>query len=225
MIAYRAETHMVPAVAGAQGAKPNARKALQKLFNADDFVVCFQYRRDAQQFMRDLNARMNRFALELHPEKTRLIEFGRFALSNRCARGQRRPETFDFLGFTHYCRKTRKGDFGLGRKPISKRMNKTLNRIRSELLRRMHHDVYDVAKWLGRVIRGWLGYYAVPTSGRFIEAFVHRIKAVWLKILRRHSQRDRFCGFRLDRIVRKFWPPVTILHPWPDQRYAVKHLR
>ena len=192
---------------------------------ADDFVVCFQYRQDAQKFLCDLEDRLRSFALEIHPEKTRLIEFGRFAWQNRSARGESRPETFDFLGFTHYCRKDRKGKFGLGRKPIAKRVSRTLKRIKAELRRRMHQDVYEIARWLGQVIRGWLGYYAVPTSGAFLNSFVHRIKAIWLKMLRRRSQRDRFSGSRLDRIVCTCWPPVRILHPWPNHRYAVKHLR
>lgn len=190
---------------------------------ADDFVVCFQYKQDAQQFMCDLDERLRRFALELHPDKTRLIEFGRYAWHNRSARGEGRPETFDFLGFTHYCRKTRKGYFGLGRKPIAKRVNRTLNRIKAELLRRMHHNIYDVARWLGQVIRGWLGYYAVPTSCTLLQSFVNHIKAMWLKCLQRRSQRDHFCGTRLNRIVLDYWPPVQILHPWPDQRFAVKY--
>ena len=202
-----------------------ARGEVMMVRYADDFVVCFQYRQVAQRFMDDLDERMGRFALELHPEKTRIIEFGRYAWHNRKTRGKGRPETFDFLGFTHYCCKTRKGKFGLGRKPIAKRVTRTLNRIRAELQRRMHHDIYDVARWLGQVIRGWLGYYAVPTSGRFLCSFVHRIKLIWLKVLRRRSQRDRFGGSRLDRIVYTCWPPVRILHPWPDQRFAVKHFR
>ena len=192
---------------------------------ADDFVVCFQYRQDAQQFMSDLDERLRSFALELHPDKTRLVEFGRYAWHNRETRAQGRPETFDFLGFTHYCRKTRKGGFGLGRKPIAKRVNRTLNRIKVELRRRMHHDVYSVARWLGQVIRDWLGYYAVPTSFSSLNSFVHCVKAIWLKILRRRSQKDRFCGTRLDQVMRACWPPVKILHPWPNQRFAVMHLR
>lgn len=139
---------------------------------------------------------------ELYPDKTRTIEFGRFAWQDRAARGEGRPETFDFLGFKHYCRKTRSGKFGLGRKPIAKRVNRTLNRIKVELQRRMHQDVYVVGRWLGQMIRGWLGYYAVPTSFASLNAFAHRIKAVWLKNLRKRSQRDRVSCTRLDHIVR-----------------------
>ena len=127
------------------------------------------HKRDAERFLCDLKDRLAAFSLDLHPEKTRLIEFGRFAMANRRARGERRPETFDFLGFTHYCRTTRKGRFGLGRKPIRKRVTRTLKRIEAELRRRMHDNVYEVAIWLGRVVGGWLRYYAVPTSARSLE--------------------------------------------------------
>ncbi len=192
---------------------------------ADDFVVCFQYRQDAQQFLCDLEQRLGKFALELHPDKTRTIEFGRFAWQDRSVHGESRPETFDFLGFTHYCRQTRNGKFGLGRKPITKRVNRTLSRIKAELRRRMHHDIYDVARWLGQVIRGWLGYYGVPTSCASLSSFVHRIKSIWLKLLRRRSQRGRFSAARLDHIVRNCWPPIKIQHPWPNERFAVRHLR
>ena len=122
---------------------------------ADDFVVGFQHKWDAERFLHDLKERMASFSLELHPDKTRLIEFGRFAEKNRRARGERRPETFDFLGFTHYCRTTRNGKFGLGRMPVGKRVNRTLRRIGAELRRRMHHNPYEVAKWLGKS-SGWM---------------------------------------------------------------------
>ena len=115
--------------------------------------------RPAEQFLRDLKERLGQFALDLHPDKTRLIEFGRFAMVDRRARGARRPETFDFLGFTHYCRKTRNGGFGLGRKPIAKRVKRTLKRLKERLRARMHEDVHDTAQWLGKVVNGWLNYY------------------------------------------------------------------
>ena len=116
---------------------------------ADDFVVGFQHKRDAERFLSAVKERFGRFALEVHPDKTRLIEFGRFAQKDRRQRGQGRPETFDFLGLTHYCAKDRRGRFQLGRKPVAKRMNRTLKRLKEELRRRMHHDVADTAKWLG----------------------------------------------------------------------------
>ena len=192
---------------------------------ADDFVVGFQHKRDAERFLCDLKDRLADFSLDLHPDKTRLIEFGRFALADRRARGERRPETFDFLGFTHYCRTTRKGYFGLGRKPIGKRVNRTLKRIKAELRWRMHHNIYEVARWLGRVVGGWLRYYAVPTSFRSLRKFVFRLKWMWWRALRRRSQKDRFGRIRVELLSGVFWPPTRILHPWPTRRFAVNHPR
>ena len=157
---------------------------------ADDFVVGCQRKADAEQFLFDLRERMSQFALELHPDKTRLIEFGRFAMANRRARGACRPETFDFLGFTHYCRKTRSGGFGLGRKPIAKRVTRTLKRLKERLRMRMHHDVHETAQWLGRVVNGWLNYHAVPTSSRTLGGFVRRLEWIWHKTLRRRVPAD-----------------------------------
>ena len=192
---------------------------------ADDFVVGFQHKRDAERFLCDLKDRLAAFSLDLHPEKTRLIEFGRFAMANRRARGERRPETFDFLGFTHYCRTTRKGRFGLGRKPIRKRVTRTLKRIEAELRRRMHDNVYEVAIWLGRVVGGWLRYYAVPTSARSLKVFEFRLKRLWLRVLRRRSQKDRFTWDKVDLLAVVFWPRIRIVHPWPSTRFAVIHPR
>ena len=143
---------------------------------ADDVVVGFERKRDAERFLHALGERLGQFDLALHPAKTRLIEFGRFAEVDRRARGLGRPETFDFLGFTHYCTKTRSGRFGLGRKPAAKRMNRTLKRIAEVLRRRMHYDLHEVARWLGQVVNGWLNYYAVPTSSRFLRAFTVSIR-------------------------------------------------
>ena len=123
---------------------------------ADDFVLGFQYRDDAERFLAALRARFAQFGLELHPDKTRLLEFGRYAAANRKKRGQGRPETFDFLGFTHYCRRTRKGGFGLGRKPIAKRVRRTLQAVGGKLRKRMHADKVATGKWLGQVLNGWL---------------------------------------------------------------------
>ena len=137
---------------------------------------------------------------------------------DRWARGERRPETFDFLGFTHYCRTTRKGRFGLGRKPIRKRVNRTLKRIEAELRQRMHHNLYEVAIWLGRVVGGWLRYYAVPTSIRSLNKFVLRLKRMWLRALRHRSQKDRFTWHKVGILAAVFWPSLRILHPWPNER-------
>ncbi len=165
------------------------------------------------------------YGLELHPEKTRLLEFGRFALANRRKRGEGRPETFDFLGMTHYCRTRRDGRFGLGRKPVAKRMRRTLKAIKAELWRRMHDNPVTTGQWLGRVLRGWLGYYAVPTSSPALTRFVRFVKRLWLRVLRRRSQRDRFTWERILALCQEHWPRISILHPWPAERFAVTHLR
>ena len=188
---------------------------------ADDFVVGFQHKRDAEQFLNDLKGRLECFGLDLHPDKTRLIEFGRFARKNRQHRGLGKPETFDFLGFTHYCKKDRKGRFQLGRKPVAKRMTRTLKRIKEELRRRMHRSVEETGKWLGQVLNGWLNYFAVPTSHRSLRRFAHRLTRLWLKILRRRSQKDRYSGARMERVTAKYWPKLETRHPWPSQRFAV----
>ena len=188
---------------------------------ADDFVVGFQHKQDAERFLRDLKERLGRFELELHPDKTRLIEFGRFATENRQRRGLGKPETLDFLGFTHYCAKDRKGRFQLGRKPVSKRMARTLKRIKEELRRRMHDGVNQTARWLGQVLDGWLNYFAVPTSYRYLGRFVQRLKVLWLRTLRRRSQKDRYSRDRMERLTAKYWPTLEIRHPWPSQRFAV----
>ena len=188
---------------------------------ADDFVVCFQYRREAERYLRDLRARLDKFGLSLHPDKTRLIEFGRFAEVNRKRRGQSRPETFDFLGFTHYCRKTRSGRFGLGRKPIAKRMARFLKRVHAQLIRRMHHSVEEVGRWLGRVLKGWLNYYAVPTSMLYLRRCFYRLLWIWLCVLRRRSQRDKTSWEEMYALRDDYWPELRIRHPWPDKRFAV----
>ena len=186
---------------------------------ADDFVAGFQRRADAKRFLRDLGERCAEFGLELHPEKTRLVEFGRFAAADRRRRGERKPETFDFLGFTHYCAKTRKGRFRLGRKPSVKRMNRTLRRVGERLWRLRHADHWEIGKWLSRVLNGWLNYFAVPGSTRWLQSFCYRLQRRWLRALRRRSQRDRFSWGRLRRMTELLWPSVKIRHPWPGQRF------
>ncbi len=190
---------------------------------ADDFVVGFQYKRDAERFLDAVSERFGSFEPALHPDKTRLIEFGRFARENRRWRGEGKPETFDFLGFTHYCTKDReRGCFQLGRKPVAKRMVRTLKRIREVLRRRMHGNVEDTARWLGRVLNGWLNYYAVPTPYRYLQRFVRRLKRMWLMFLRRRSQKDRFHWVDITRLTEQHWPKLEIRHPWPNQRFAVR---
>ena len=189
---------------------------------ADDFVVGFQYKSEAERFLKDLDDRFAKFGLQIHPQKTRLLEFGRFAEANRKTRGQGKPETFDFLGMTHFCAKTRKGWFRVGRKPIAKRVIRTLKRVSERLRRVMHLDIEKVAEWLGRVVDGWLNYFAVPGSYRYLTRFVHELKRRWMKSLRRRSQKDRFEWKKLEALCKRFWPRVRIKQPWPDQRLVVK---
>ena len=196
---------------------PNGEAILVRY--ADDFVAGFQRRADAKRFLRDLGERCAEFGLELHPEKTRLVEFGRFAAANRRRLGERKPETFDFLGFTHYCAKTRKGRFRLGRKPSAKRMSRTLRRLGERLWRQRHADHWEVGKWLSRVLNGWLNYFAVPGSTRWLRGFCYLLQRRWLRALRRRSQRDRFSWRRLRRMTELLWPSVKIRHPWPGQRF------
>ena len=192
---------------------------------ADDFVVGFQYKQEAERFLDDLKRRLARFGLDLHPKKTRLVEFGRFAAASRKRRGQSRPQTFDFLGFTHYVTTTRKGRFRLGRKPMAKRMGRTLQRIRGVLGQRLHHDIWEVGQWLGQVVNGWLNYYAVPGSSQWLQTFAHQVRRLWMAVLRRRSQRHRFAWKRMERMTELLWPPIRIRHPWPDRRFAVNYLR
>ena len=186
----------------------------------------FQHRRDAERFLNAAKERFGSFGLEIHPDKTRFIEFGRFARENRQLSGQGRPETFDFLGFTHYCTKTReRGEFQLGRKPVAKRMRRTLKRLKEALRKRMHHYVEATAIWLGSVVDGWLNYFAVPTSFRYLRQFVTRIMWLWLRTLRRRPQKDRYTWTRLSKLVRTYCSKPNIRHLWPNQRLAVSAWR
>ena len=190
---------------------------------ADDFVVGFQHKRDAERFLDAVKERFRNFGLEIHPDKTRLIEFGRSAMEDRRKQGFGRPETFDFLGFTHYCTKTREqGKFQLGRKPVAKRMVRTLKRIKEALRRRMHESVKDTAQWLGKGVDGWLGYFAVPTAFRYLERFVVRLKRMWLLVLRRRSQKDHSTWADIARLTAQHWPRLEIRHPWPERQFAVR---
>ncbi len=192
---------------------------------ADDCVLGFQYRSDAERFLQEATARFAAYGLSLHPEKTRLIEFGRFAVTRRRQRGQSRPETFDFLGFTHCCGQTRGGKYQIGRKPIAQRMNRTLKRVKQELRKRQHEDIVTTAQWLGQVLNGWLNYYAVPNSYPTLRQFHHHVQRHWMRSLRRRSQKAGFPWGRLRKMSERYWPPLRVRHPWPQQRFAVRHSR
>jgi group II intron reverse transcriptase/maturase len=188
---------------------------------ADDFVVGFEHREDAERFWAELRDRLANFGLELHAEKTRLIEFGRNAARDRRARGLGKPETFQFLGFTHACDRTRKtGRFKLRRITDSKRMRAKLLAVKREMARRMHLPIPEQGAWLASVLRGHYGYYAVPDNIEALRAFRQGIIRHWLRTLRRRSQRHRLSWQRMDLLADRWLPLPRILHPWPEQRFV-----
>jgi len=189
---------------------------------ADDFVAGFEHEADAQQFLSDLRERFAKFGLELHPEKTRLIEFGRYAARNRAARGLGKPETFDFLGFTHICGQTRSGRFWLRRITVSKRMRAKLRAVNIELKRRRHLPIPVQGKWLGSVVRGHMNYYAVPGNTDAVAQFRTQVTRHWFKALRRRSQRHRLNWERMDRLATRWLPPARPQHPFPSVRFAAR---
>jgi len=189
---------------------------------ADDFVMGFQDRGDAERCLRELRGRFERFGLQLHPEKTRLIEFGRFAAERREKRDQDKPETFNFLGFTHGCGMTRKGAFTIKRKSIAKRMRAKLQEIKQQLRARMHNAVIEVGRWLRSVVQGWFNYHAVPGNITSLAAFRTQVQRLWLRILRKRSQKGRNWSWeRMNRLARAWLPKAQILHPYPSERLIV----
>ena len=189
---------------------------------ADDFAMGFEYEEDAQRFLADLRERFAKFGLELHPDKTRLIEFGRHAARHRRARGVGKPETFDFLGFTHMCGLTRRGRFWCKRKTISKRMRAKLAEVNDELKRRRHHPIPEQGQWLRSVVAGHLAYYAVPGNTDAVAAFRTQVTRHWYKALRRRSQRTRLTWPRMNRIATRWLPPARVKHPFPDTRFDAR---
>jgi group II intron reverse transcriptase/maturase len=193
---------------------------------ADDGVLGFQYREDAEKFLKELQERVRKFGLELHPEKTRLIEFGRYAAERRAKRGKGKPETFNFLGFTHICGKNHTtGYFQVYRKTIGKRMTAKLKKIRQTLRERTDEKMKDIGEWLQRVVRGYYQYHAVPDNERRMKTFRHEVLRMWWWQLRRRSQRTRWTWERFQEILGSLIPEVEILHPYPEVRFASKHPR
>ncbi|MBA3262744.1 MAG: group II intron reverse transcriptase/maturase [Thermoleophilaceae bacterium] len=192
---------------------------------ADDFIVGFQNHDDAQRFWSELRGRLAKFSLELNASKTRLIEFGRFAAERRARRGAGRPETFEFLGFTHICAKTKNGRFKVQRVTSKRRMRARLREVRASLYARRHLPIPEQGRWLGSVVRGHLNYYAVPDNSRAIGAFRDQARRHWLRALRRRSQRSRVTWERMERWSARWIPPARVRHPWPHQRFDVKHPR
>ena len=190
---------------------------------ADDFIVGFQHEHEATTFLRDLHDRLGKFELALHPAKTRLIRFGRYAARDRKLRGERKPETFDFLGFTHYCTRSKKnGSFVVGRKTIKKRMVAKLKELKVELRKRMHNPIAETGQWLSKLLKGHLNYFAVPGNGSSLGWFYDRVRRLWLRSLRRRSQKAYLNWAKFLRLTNRFFPPIKILHPLPLHRFDAR---
>ena len=196
-----------------------------RLPRATHLVVGVEHEAEAQRFLMDLQQRMEKFALSLHPDKTRLIEFGRFAAQNRARCGLGKPETFNFLGFTHISGRSRKGGFQLRRRSRRDRMRAKLLEIKETLRRRMHDPIPQQGQWLGQVLRGYYNYHAVPTNVESLWTFRHHVTDLWRRTLQRRSQRDRTTWEQMARLEADYLPSARILHPWPDARFAVNHPR
>jgi RNA-directed DNA polymerase len=205
--------------------KRHARGDMIIMRFAGDFIVGFEYREDAEEFLDGLRERFAKFGLELHPGKTRLIEFGRFAAGRRRARGLGKPETFDFLGFTHICAKSRNGRFWIRRITIAKRMRAKLRAVKDQLRQRMHQPIPEQGRWLASVLRGHMAYYAVPGNRQAVTAFRDQMTRHWLKALRRRSQKTRIDWTRMHRISARWLPPARVMHPYPEARFTAIHPR
>ena len=207
--------------------KRQARGEVYIVRYADDFVMGFQYRDDAETFQHALEQRMRKVGLELNAKKTRLIEFGRFAMDNRARRGEGKPETFDFLGFTHICARRRKdGRYVVRRKTIAKRLRTKVKEISTELTRRRHEAVVDQGRWLRSVVRGYYNFHAVPGNIMALGQFQRLVSRAWFKALRRRSHKARRLTWaRMRRLIDTWIPSPRILHPYPNQRLRVMYPR
>jgi len=191
---------------------------------ADDAVLGFQYRDETERFLEQLRERLGKFGLELHPEKTRLIEFGRYAAERRKKRGEGKPETFNFLGLTHICGTSHEtGYFTVPRRTIGKRMAAKLKEIRAKLRQRMHGSPRTVGEWLGQVVRGYFQYPAIPGHWARLKAFRNDVLRRWFQTLRRRSQRSRLSWERFRKGLANLIPPIQILQPYPSVRFDAKY--
>jgi group II intron reverse transcriptase/maturase len=188
---------------------------------ADDFVVGFTNPGDGERYLSELHERLVKFGLTLHPDKTRLIEFGRYAAKDRRRKGHGKPETFDFLGFTHISGQTRKGKFTVRRKTMKKRFHAKLKEVKATLRRRMNWSVPEMGAYLAAVVRGHVAYYGVPLNSKMITAFRFQIGRIWKWVLERRSQRTRVSWARMQRLIARWLPPARICHPFPLQRFGV----
>ncbi len=202
-----------------QWRRRNARGDVILVRFADDYVVGFQHRDDAERFLVELRDRLAKFSLELHAEKTRLIQFGRFAAQQRKQRDHGKPETFDFLGFTHICGKTKSGSFALRRITITKRRRAKLHKVKEELVHRRYLPIPEQGQWLASVVRGHCAYYAVPGNYEAVDAFCGEVTKHWYRALRRRSQRTSLTWERMSRLEARWLPPAKIMHPWPNVRF------
>jgi hypothetical protein len=196
-----------------------------QLPGATHLVLGFQHRAEAERFLRDIQERLSKFGLELHPDKTRLIEFGRFAEENRTRRGEGKPETFDFLGFTHISGKDRNGRFAVRRMTIRKRMRAKLQEIKQQIRARMHDTVPDTGNWLRAIMQGHFNYYAVPGNLDSLGMFRERVLSMWWRVLCRRSQKRGVTWERMLAIAQRWLPHPRVLHPYPAQRFAANHPR
>jgi RNA-directed DNA polymerase len=192
---------------------------------ADDFVMGFQHRTEAERFLKELRERMQKFGLELHPDKTRLIEFGRYAAERRKERGEGKPETFNFLGFTHSCGQTRKGHFAVRRTTMAKRLRAKLHAVKADLQRRRQEPIAQQGAWLGAVVRGYFNYHAIPGNIEALGQFRTQVERHWIRSLRRRSQKADMPWSRFKPIATRWLPRACILHPHPEPRFDAKHPR
>lgn len=192
---------------------------------ADDIVVGFEYESDARHFQQATRERLEAFSLSLNPSKTRLILFGRFAARQRKERGLGKPETFNFLGFTFICGRSKQGKFLLRRKSRRDRVQAKLREVKEQLRQRRHQPITQQGLWLRQVVGGFFAYHAVPTNSRSLVAFRHHVTELWRRSLQRRSQKDRTTWQRMAQLADAYLPRPRILHPWPSERFVVKHPR
>jgi RNA-directed DNA polymerase len=190
---------------------------------ADDTIVGFQHEHAAKAFLHDLHERLRAFELALHPDKTRLIRFGRYAAKQREKLGDGKPETFDFLGFTHFCTRSRRwGSFVIGRKTIKKRLRAKLKAVKVELRRSMHNPIVKTGAWVKQMLQGHLNYFAVSGNDQSLWWFFKEVRWLWLKSLRRRSQNALLSWEKFTRLVDRFFPPIKVLHPLPCHRFDAR---
>jgi len=190
---------------------------------ADDTIAGFEHEEEARAFLQELQERLRMFDLALHPDKTRLIRFGRHAAKQREDLGEGKPETFDFLGFTHFCTQSRKrGTFVIGRKTIKKRMRAKLQAIKMELRKRMHDPIVKTGIWVKQMLQGHLNYFAVSGNDPSLWCFFNEVRRRWLRSLRRRSQKARLAWEKFITLTDRFFPPIRILHPLPCHRFDAK---